>query len=198
MIEEIRHRRPDALLSVDTTKVEVAAAALESGADMVNDVSAAAENGMLELVADHGAGIALMHMRGEPRTMQRNLHYANVVAEVHEYLRDRAHAATEAGIPASRVWLDPGIGFGKDDAGNLALLAALPDLSSIGYPVLVGPSNKAFIGRITDAEVDDRLPGTLAALIPIIGLPRVVVRVHDPGAARQFLEIAARVLEKSA
>lgn len=193
VIEELRRRHSETLLSIDTTKVEVASAALSAGADIVNDVSAAAAEGMLELVATHEAGIVLMHMRGEPRTMQQDLHYADVVAEVHEHLRQRALAATEAGIPANRVWLDPGIGFGKDDDGNLALLAALPDLGSLDHPVLLGPSNKSFIGRLTNSEVDDRLPGTLAALIPAIALARAVVRVHDPAAALQFLEIAARV-----
>lgn len=193
VIEEIRRRHPEALLSIDTTKIEVASAALEAGADIVNDVSAAAADGMLELVAGHEAGIVLMHMRGEPRTMQHDLHYTDVVAEVHQHLRLRALEATRVGIPGNRVWLDPGIGFGKDDDGNLALLAALPDLEALDHPVLVGPSNKSFIGRLTDSEVDDRLPGTLAALIPAIALARAVVRVHEPAAALQFLQVASRV-----
>jgi len=96
------------------------------------------------------------------------------------------------------VWLDPGIGFGKDDDGNLALLAALPDLAAGGHPVLIGPSNKSFIGRLTGAEVGDRIPGTLAALMPAIGIDRAVVRVHDASAAVQFLEIASRLHEASA
>jgi len=153
---------------------------------------------MLELVAEHDAGIVLMHMRGEPRTMQRELDYCHVVAEVHSHLIDRAAAAMAAGVPRERVWLDPGIGFGKDDDGNLALLAALPDLAAHGHPVLVGPSNKSFIGRLTGAPVGDRLPGTLGALIAVLDLPRAVVRVHDAAAAVQFLEIAVRVREVSA
>ena len=198
VIEEIRSRHPEALLSIDTTKVEVAAAALEAGADMVNDVSAASAPGMLELVAANEAGIVLMHMRGEPRTMQRDIEYTDVVAEVHEHLRLRALEATGKGIPCNRVWLDPGIGFGKNDNGNLALLAALPDLEALGHPVLVGPSNKSFIGRLSGAEVEDRLAGTLAALIPAVGLARAALRVHEPAAALQFLEIATRVLGATA
>jgi dihydropteroate synthase len=194
VITEIRRRWPESVISVDTSKVEVAAEALEAGADLVNDVTAASEPGMFELAAEHGAGIVLMHRRGEPRTMQEDTTYTNVVAEVHQYLRQRARAAVEAGIPPDRVWLDPGIGFGKDDAGNLALLASLPSLSAIGHPVLIGPSNKSFIGRLTGAPVEDRLPGTLAALIPAIDLPQAVVRVHDATAAVQFLEIATRVV----
>jgi dihydropteroate synthase len=198
VIAEVRRRRPDIVLSVDTSKVEVAKASLDAGADLVNDVTAASAPGMLELVARSEAGIAFMHMRGEPRTMQTDTTYDNVVAEVHEHLRNRAAAAIAAGIPAHRVWLDPGIGFGKDDEGNLALLASLPDLAAAGYPVLVGPSNKSFIGRLTGAEVDDRLPGTLAALMPAVGIDRAVVRVHDAAAAVQFLAIASRLYGASA
>lgn len=197
MITEIRRRWPDLVLSVDTSKTDVADAALAAGADLVNDVTAASADGMLDLVAQAGAGIVLMHMRGEPRTMQVDTHYDHVVAEVHDHLRRRARAAIDAGIPAHRVWLDPGIGFGKDDDGNLALLAALPDLATAGYPVLVGPSNKSFIGRLTGADVSERLPGTLAALWSAVGIDRAVVRVHDTSAASQFLKIAARIHEVS-
>jgi dihydropteroate synthase len=103
-----------------------------------------------------------------------------------------------AGISPERVWLDPGIGFGKNVEGNLELLAALPRLAELGHPVVVGPSRKSFIGRITDAGVDDRLPGSLAALIPAVGIERVAVRVHDAGPVRQFLEIACRVRKAEA
>jgi len=198
VISEIRRRWPETLLSVDTSKVEVASAAMDSGADLVNDVTAASEPGMLELVAGRGAGVVLMHMRGEPRTMQHDTTYSDVVAEVHEFLRKRAATAVATGIQPHRVWLDPGIGFGKDDAGNLALLASLSDLSAIGHPVVVGPSNKSFIGRLSGTPVELRLPGTLGALISAVGLPRVVVRVHDAAAAVQFLEIATRLHEVSA
>ena len=198
VITEIRRRWPESLISVDTSKLEVAAEALQTGADLVNDVTAASETGMLKLVAAHGAGIVLMHIRGEPRTMQEDTTYTNVVAEVHQHLRQRARAAVEAGIPPHGVWLDPGIGFGKDDAGNLELLASLPSLGVIGHPVLIGPSNKSFIGRLTGAPVEARLPGTLAALIPAIDLPQAVIRVHDAAAATQFLEVAARVVRNTA
>jgi len=193
VLTEIRRRWPEVVLSVDTSKIEVAEASLAAGADLVNDVTAAATPGMLDLIARSKAGIVLMHMRGEPRNMQSDTAYDNVVAEVHEFLRDRSAAAVDAGIPAHRVWLDPGIGFGKDDAGNLALLAALPDLAAVGHPVLVGPSNKSFIGRLTGADVGDRLPGTLAALSTAVGVERAVVRVHDASAAVRFLGIASRL-----
>jgi dihydropteroate synthase len=198
VISEIRRRWPEVVLSVDTSKVEVAEPSLGAGADLVNDVTAASAPGMLDAVARSDAGIVLMHMRGKPRTMQSDTTYDNVVAEVHEYLRGRAAAAIAAGIPAHRVWLDPGIGFGKGDEGNLALLAALPDLAAIGHPVLVGPSNKSFIGRLSGADVGNRLPGTLAALWPAVGIERAVVRVHDASATVQFLEVASRLHEAPA
>ncbi len=198
VIRELRRRHPSAVLSVDTTKVSVAEPALSAGADIVNDVSAAADAGMLELVADRGSALILMHRRGSPQTMQLDTRYDDVVAEVHASLREGAAAAIQAGIPPNRVWLDPGIGFGKDDAGNLALLAALPELASTGHPVVVGPSRKSFIGRLTGAPVDERLGGTLASLIPAIGLDRVVVRVHEPGPAVQFLELARLISESAA
>jgi dihydropteroate synthase len=198
VIEELRRRRPDAPISVDTSKAEVALEALHAGADLVNDVSAASDHGMLEVVAEHGAGIALMHMRGNPRTMQRDTHYEDLMGEVESFLRERARAAITAGVPSDRVWLDPGVGFGKDVNGNLALLAGLPGLAELGHPLLVGPSRKSFIGRITGAEVGQRLAGSLAALIPTVGLERVVVRVHEAAPSRQFLEIACRLQEASA
>jgi dihydropteroate synthase len=190
VVAELRRRHPEAVLSVDTTKAEVALAGLDAGADIINDVSGAGDPRMLHVVADHGAGIVLMHMRGTPRTMQQDTQYDDVVAEVHRHLLELAAAALAAGIPRDSVWLDPGIGFGKDDDGNLRLLAALPDLAAHGHPVVIGPSAKSFIGRLTGAEVEHRLPGTLAALTPAVGVPRSVVRVHDPAAARQFLAIA--------
>lgn len=198
VIRALRNRRPTAVLSVDTTKVPVADAAIDEGADLINDVSAGAAPVIFELVAKRSVGIILMHRRGTPETMQRDTHYDDVVAEVHSYLLERADTAVDAGIPPNRVWLDPGIGFGKNDEGNLRLLAALPELAAAGHPVVIGPSRKSFIGRLTGAQVDDRLGGTLASLIPAVGLDRVVVRVHDTGPAVQFLELARRVAESAA
>lgn len=198
VLSELRRNHPDAVLSIDTSKTEVAAKALAAGADVVNDITGAAAPGMLDLVAEANAAVVLMHMRGEPRTMQRDTVYANVAAEVHEFLHGRAAAAIAAGIPAHRVWLDPGIGFGKNDDGNLALLAALPDLASLGHPVVVGPSRKSFIGRLTGAPVTDRLAGTLGSLISVVEVSRAVVRTHDPVETIQFLEIAVRVREATA
>jgi dihydropteroate synthase len=194
-LRELRRRHAGLPISVDTTKPEVAEAALDAGADLINDVSAAADGRMLRLAACRGAAIVLMHMRGTPATMQHDTRYADVVGEVRDYLRERAAAAAAAGIPPLRVWLDPGIGFGKDVDGNLSLLAALPGLAELGHPVLIGASRKSFLGRITGADVGGRLAAGLAALIPAIGLERVVVRVHDPEPTVQFLEVARRLRE---
>jgi dihydropteroate synthase len=194
VIEGLRACAPGVALSIDTSKAAVAAAALEAGADLVNDVTAGRDPAMLETVASRGAAVVLMHMRGDPRTMQVDTAYRHVVAEVHAFLRERAAAALAAGIPAGSVWLDPGIGFGKDDRGNLELLAALPDLAALGHPVVVGPSRKSFIGRLTGAPTAERLPGTLAALQPALSCPRAVVRVHDVAPVRQYLTVARGIM----
>ena len=193
VIVELARRRPDLVLSVDTSKVEVARAALAAGAIVVNDVTAGREPGMLSLVAERGAGIVLMHMRGEPRTMQVDTAYTDVVAEVHAFLVERAAVAVAAGIAPARVILDPGIGFGKGAAENLRLLGALGDLAAVGHPVAVGASRKSFIGALTGAAVDDRLAGSLAAVAGAGGGPGVMVRVHDVAATVQFLTVLAAV-----
>jgi dihydropteroate synthase len=195
LIGHLRERHPELPISVDTSKLEVAQAALDAGADLVNDVTAGRAEGLFEVAASAGAAVVLMHLRGTPRTMQLDTHYDNVVSEVISHLEGRAAAAMAAGLPRHRVWLDPGIGFGKNVEGNLKLLAALPKLAELGHPVLVGASRKSFIGHLTGAEVGNRLPGSLAALIPTVGLPRVVVRVHDPAPTVQFLEVASRLHE---
>ena len=193
VISELVRLRPDALVSVDTAKAEVAAAALTSGAQIVNDVTAGRDPSMFDTVCARGAGIVLMHMRGEPRTMQSDTAYADVVAQVHEFLAARAWAASTAGIPRERVLLDPGIGFGKDVAGNLRLLAALPDLAALGHAVVVGASRKSFIGAIAGAGVGERLAGTLASIADTVRMRRVIVRVHDVAATVQFLAVLSAV-----
>jgi dihydropteroate synthase len=191
VIAELVRLRPEALISVDTVKADVAAAALAAGARIVNDVTAGRDPAMFETVREHDAGIVLMHMRGEPRTMQRDTAYHDVVAEVHEFLAARAAAARGAGIPRERILLDPGIGFGKDVHGNLRLLAALPDLAALGYAVVVGSSRKAFIGALAGTKVGERLAGTLASLTATAGVARVLVRVHDVAPTVQFLTVLA-------
>jgi dihydropteroate synthase len=175
-------------VSIDTTKAAVAAAALEAGAAVVNDISAGrADPDMLPLVAGAGAGYVVMHMQGTPATMQLDPTYADVVAEVGEFLRRRLAAAEEAGIERSRLVADPGIGFGKTAAHNLELLARLPELVEAvdGTPVLVGTSRKAFIGSFLAPAggpalgVEEREEGTLATVVWALDRGAAMVRVHD-------------------
>jgi dihydropteroate synthase len=193
VIAELARLHREQVISVDTSKPAVARAALAAGAAMVNDVNAAREEGMLECVAEHGAAIVLMHRRGEPRTMQTDTRYADVVAEVHAFLAARAGTAIAAGIAPERILLDPGIGFGKDAAGNARLLAALADLACLGHPVVVGASRKSFIGMLTGAAPGERLAGSLAAIAGAASLPRVLLRVHDVAATVQFVTVLAAI-----
>jgi dihydropteroate synthase len=191
VIEAVVRLRPRAPISVDTSKVGVARASLDAGACMINDVTAGRDPAMFELAVQCGAAVVLMHMRGDPRTMQQDVGYTDVVAEVHGFLAARAAAAAAAGVDPGLVLLDPGIGFGKGLTGNLALLRALPDLAALGHPVVVGASRKSFIARLYDTEPGARLPGSLAALTATAGLRRCLVRVHDVAATVQFLTVLA-------
>lgn len=181
VIKRITAQHPDTLVSIDTVKASVAAAALEAGAHIVNDISAATQDpDILNVVRDTGAGLVLMHMRGSPRTMQRDPTYADVSADVFGYLNERAEAALVAGIPASAIVLDPGIGFGKTLQHNLQLLHDLPQLVAVGFPVLIGLSRKSFLGTITRrTSPTDRLAGSLAGLAAAIHRGAHILRVHD-------------------
>ena len=180
----------DLPVSVDTRRASVAARALRAGAILVNDVSAGADPEMFPAVAAHGAGVVCMHMRGEPGTMQGDPRYADVVSEVEAFLLGRAEAAEAAGVARDRIVIDPGIGFGKTLAHNLALLRALPRLAGHGLPVLVGPSRKSFLGQITGREVADRQDATTAAVTLCAFHGATVVRVHDLPAARDAAAVA--------
>jgi dihydropteroate synthase len=166
-------------ISVDTRKAAVARGALGAGAAIVNDVTAGADPEMFAVVRDAGAGLVLMHMKGEPKTMQDEPTYHDVVAEVRGFLGARVDAAVAAGIGRGRLSIDPGIGFGKTLEHNLALLRDLARLRDLGVPVLVGPSRKRFIGALTGAEADDRLEGTAGAVAWCAAQRADVVRVHD-------------------
>jgi dihydropteroate synthase len=184
----------DVPLSVDTTKAEVAAAALDAGADLVNDVSAGRfDAGMLPLVAARGAAVVLMHMQGVPATMQQAPHYDDVVAEVAAFLGERRAAARAAGIASDRILLDPGIGFGKTLAHNLALIAGLERLAALGSPVVVGASRKGFLGALAGGDPSERLEASLAAAVLAAAGGARVVRVHDVAATRAALAIADAV-----
>jgi dihydropteroate synthase len=166
-------------LSVDTRKAAVARAALDEGADLVNDVSCLADPGMAGLIATHDVPIVLMHSRGELATMQREIHFEDVVAEVCQELEAALDDAAVHGIPLDQTIVDPGIGFGKTLDQNLALLARLDALHALGRPVLVGASRKSFIGRLTGEPAPDRLAGSLAAAAWAFHGRAQVVRVHD-------------------
>ncbi|MEO8476266.1 MAG: dihydropteroate synthase [Actinomycetota bacterium] len=180
VIERLRAEAPHAAISVDTRHPEVARAALAAGAHIVNDVTAAKDPGTIEAVRDTGAGLVLMHMQGEPRSMQANPTYLDVVTEVRDFLAARIEAVAEAGVPRDRLCVDPGIGFGKTTAHNLALLRGIASFRGPGAPVLVGASRKRFIGELTG--VDDpaeRVAGTAGVVAWCASQGVDVVRVHD-------------------
>jgi dihydropteroate synthase len=170
---------PDVPISIDTRKHEVAAAALEAGATIVNDVSAGSDPKMLGVVREADATMVLMHMKGDPKTMQKAPSYEDVVAEVHEFLRERIEVAELAGIESERLCIDPGIGFGKTLEHNLTLMHHIDALLDLGRPVLVGPSRKRFIGTLLDLPEDERVEGTAGAVAWLVARGAHVVRVHD-------------------
>ena len=186
-------RSGQARLSIDTTKVGVARAALEAGASLVNDVSALRfDPGMAALVAETGAGCCLMHMLGEPRTMQEDPRYDDVVSEVKAFLEERLAFAVAEGVDEERVWLDPGIGFGKTVEHNLELLRRLDEIVAIGRPVVVGTSRKSFLGRLVGGRAEDeRLPGTIATNVLALERGASVFRVHDVAQNADALAVAA-------
>ncbi|MGH2546545.1 MAG: dihydropteroate synthase [Actinomycetota bacterium] len=180
----------DVLLSIDTRKPEVARAALDAGAVALNDVSGAREPGMLEVVAASGAGLVLMHMLGEPKTMQVEPRYEDVVREVRAYLADRLDAAETAGIDRDRLAVDPGLGFGKTYEHNLKLMRGIDGFFDLGVPVVVGPSRKSFIGTaLGDLPVDERLEGTIGAAAWMAGKGAHLIRVHDVGSVARALRV---------
>jgi dihydropteroate synthase len=182
-------------ISIDTYKAAVAEAALEAGAAMVNDISALRfDPRMSEVLRGCEAPVVLMHMQGEPRTMQENPRYDDVVGEIGAFLRERVAAAVEAGIAPERLILDPGIGFGKTVAHNLEILRRLDELKALGRPILIGPSRKSFIGQLSGAPVGERLPGTIAAVVLGIARGADIVRVHDVRAVKQAVILADAII----
>jgi len=178
-------------VSIDTRKAGVARAALASGAQIVNDVTAAPDEEMASVLRDAGDSVpvVLMHMRGDPATMQNEPHYGNVVTEVREYLRERAEALAASGIQRSRIVVDPGIGFGKRLEDNLDLLKNIDVLKGLGYPVLIGASRKTFIGRLLDAPVEQRLAGSLAVAAQCYDAGTEILRVHDVRETVEMLRV---------
>jgi dihydropteroate synthase len=192
VIEGLRATGLRAAISIDTSKVAVARAAIAAGASLVNDVTAfRAEPELASLVAELEVDCCLMHMRGDPRTMQREVHYDDVVAEVLEFLEQRVGHALAAGIARERITIDPGIGFGKSVEHNLELLSRLEEITALGLPVLIGTSRKSFLGVVTGKPSDDRLPGTIATCVMAFERGASMFRVHDVGPVADALAVAA-------
>jgi dihydropteroate synthase len=191
VIRELR-KNSNVPISIDTYKEAVARAALDAGADIVNDISALRfDPRMAALVASENIPLILMHMQGVPRTMQVEPHYQDVVREVRDFLAERVHSAKEAGIAARQIIIDPGIGFGKTLAHNLALLKDLGSFNSLGQSLLVGNSRKAFIGKILNAAgPEERLEGSLAAAVAAALSGANIVRVHDVSETYRALRVA--------
>lgn len=181
-------------VSVDTTSAWVARRALDCGVQIINDISAGRHDAaMLRTVQTYGAELVLMHMQGEPQSMQANPQYGNCTQEVRDFLLQRAAAAEAEGIERARIWIDPGIGFGKNLSHNLELLRNLGAFVATGYKVLLGASRKSFVKMLFDAEADRRLGGSLAALVPAFESGVHCVRVHDVEESYQFLELLRRL-----
>jgi dihydropteroate synthase len=192
VIEGLHDAGLQAQISIDTSKVAVARAAIDAGAGLVNDVTAfRAEPEIAALVAERGVDCCLMHMRGEPRTMQRDVHYDDVVGEVRDFLEERVELALSAGIARERITIDPGIGFGKSAEHNLELLARLDEIVALGLPVMIGTSRKSFIGAITGKPHDDRLAGTIATCVMAYERGASIFRVHDVAPVADALAVAA-------
>ncbi|MBW8884458.1 MAG: dihydropteroate synthase [Planctomycetia bacterium] len=188
VIESVHRQRPDAILSIDTSKAAVAGEAMRRGAEIINDITGLAGDGeMTELAASSGAGVVVMHMQGTPQTMQDEPRYEDVVGEVHEFLRERRDALLEAGIDRQRICLDPGIGFGKTNTHNITLLANCRRFHDLGCPLLVGHSRKAFIGKLIGDKTADRTAGTIGGALALTAQGVQIIRVHDVAAVRQAL-----------
>jgi dihydropteroate synthase len=182
-------------ISIDTSKVAVAQAAIAAGASIVNDVTALrAEPELGGLCAERGVELVLMHMLGTPRTMQDDPRYDDVVDEVKAFLAERIEFAVSQGVAEERIWVDPGIGFGKTVEHNLELLRRLIELRGLGRPILVGTSRKSFIGMLTDTPVEDRLGGTIASCILAYANGAEMLRVHDVAEVREGLTVAGAIL----
>jgi dihydropteroate synthase len=198
VIEALRHSRFELPISVDTTRAAVAEAAIAAGADWINDISGASfDSDMLPMAANLGVPIVLMHLRGTPQTMQSLTDYDDLAGEIAIALTDRVDAAIAAGVNADRIILDPGIGFAKTADQNYELLRNLPRLADLGYPLLVGPSRKSFIGKTLDQpDPSQRVWGTAAACSGAIALGAHILRVHDVPEMRDVIRVSDSLWKK--
>jgi dihydropteroate synthase len=186
----------DTIVSIDTSKPAVAREAVSAGCGMINDVRGLRAPGMLEVAADCDAAVVLMHMQGEPRSMQRKPVYTDVLKDVHRFLGDRVQACLAAGIDAARIALDPGFGFGKTLAHNLALLAGLEQVRVAGRPLVVGLSRKSMLGTLTGREVGERVVASAVAAALAAERGADILRVHDVAATRDALALVAALAEQ--
>ena len=182
-------KKIDIPLSIDTQKASVAKMALNAGATIINDVSSGNDPSMFALAAQEKATLCLMHKKGTPETMQKNPFYENPLQEIYSFLQERSSQALKKGVERSKIWIDPGIGFGKRVEDNLELLHRLGEFQELGCPILIGASRKSFIGTLTGAAVENRLPGSLAAAALAVRHGAQILRVHDVAATKQFLQI---------
>ena len=199
VVEQVRAAVPEqVVVSVDTTLSEVARAALDAGAGMINDISAGRDDpGMFSLAAERGVPYCLMHMQGTPKTMQDDPRYSDVVREVRGFLKERAEIAQQAGVEAGQIVVDPGIGFGKTAAHNLQLIARLDEIVELGYPVLLGTSRKRFMGEIAGvSDPTQRMPATVITTGWGLCAGARIFRVHDVWQNRQALELAQALLKE--
>ncbi len=200
--EELRRVEPvvaglagAAAVSIDTSKAGVAEAAIGAGASIVNDVTALrGDPGMAPLCAERGVGVVLMHMPANPRTMQDDPRYEDVVDDIKAFLSQRVEAAVAAGVDERRIWVDPGIGFGKTLEHNLELLRRLGELRELGRPLVIGTSRKSFIGKIDGSAADERIGGTIASSVLAAAEGADVLRVHDVAEMAQALRVAGTIL----
>jgi len=194
VLEKLGAKLRGAFISIDTQKAEVAQRAVDAGASIINDISALGTDPKIaEVASKSGAGLVLMHIKGTPKDMQKNPTYDDLFAEVIGFLRERIQRAKDAGVDEEKIIVDPGIGFGKTVEHNLLLVRDLWKLRVFGRPILLGPSNKSFIGAVLNAEKDDRFEGTAASVVAGILAGADIVRVHEPGKMKRFAMMAGAI-----
>ncbi|MCX6695336.1 MAG: dihydropteroate synthase [Candidatus Altiarchaeota archaeon] len=193
VIREIS-RKAGVPISIDSCKPEVVEKALQAGASMINDVNGLRGEGMAELAARYDVPVCIMHMQGTPKEMQKNPSYDDVVKDVKSFLKKQADYAVKKGVSRNKIIVDPGIGFGKTTEHNIELIRKIREFKKLGYPVLIGPSRKAFIGNILNAPVGERLAGTIAASVVCAVNGADVIRVHDVKEVVQALRLAETII----
>jgi len=198
VIESIKKINSKITISVDTYKASVAKKAIEAGADIVNDISGLTfDPDMLPLLSGKDIPVILMHINGKPKTMQKSPNYEDLVEDIRNFLKYQSKIAEDGGINNNHIILDPGIGFGKTFQHNFTLLRRLDEICSLGYPVMIGPSRKAFIGDVLDLPVDDRIEGTLATVVAGIMNGAKIVRVHDVKEVNRVVKITEKILSSA-